>query len=76
MKVIFETEDDQEHLVYSQAPRFYSAIYEILEFLRSQDKYGFTLGDGDLSPGVVVGLVRDRIIQIVGDEAPSYGEIL
>jgi hypothetical protein len=70
VKFTFETDDPQEALMYQSAPNFYAALYEIKEFVRGQAKYGYTGGED------VVEFYREKINQIVHDEAPSFHEIV
>ena len=77
MKFIFQTEDEQEALMYSSAPQFYAALHEIRELLRQQEKYGFTLVQGQKEGSwTVVNALREKINQIIYDEAPRFHEII
>jgi len=85
MKFIFETEDVQEALMYNSAPQFYSALYEIKELLRKQEKYGYTLGytvgytlseETSVSSDQIVSVLKQKIDQIIYEKAPSFHEII
>lgn len=77
MKFMFETEDEQEALMYSNAPQFYAALHEIRELLRKQEKYGFTLAQGQKENSwTVVNALREKINEIIDNEAPSFHEII
>jgi hypothetical protein len=77
MKFTFETEDEQEALMYSSAPQFYAALYKIRELLRQQEKYGFTLSiETPVSQSYVVSALKEKINQIIYDEAPSFHQII
>ncbi len=77
MKFIFETEDEQEALMYSNAPQFYVALHEIRELVRTQEKYGNSLTKGDnQSIPDLVSAYREKINQIIYDEAPSFHQII
>lgn len=75
MKFIFETEDEQEAFMYSSAPQFYRALYEIQELLRTQEKHGYNLSTDACEPEVV-SVFREKINQIIYDEAPSFHQIV
>lgn len=75
MKFTFETEDEQEALMYSSAPQFYAALHEIRELLRQQDRYGYTLQRNPVTPTSVVMALREKIDKIIDDEAPSFHQV-
>ncbi len=77
MKFIFETEDEQEALMYNSAPQFYAALHEIRELLRQQEKYGNSLTEMDNhSIPDLVSAYKEKINQIIFDEAPSFHQII
>lgn len=62
MKFIFETEDEQEALIYSNAPNFYTALYKINELLLR-------------NPGYLVGELQDKINEIISKECHNFYDI-
>jgi len=73
MKFIFETEDEQEALMYSSAPEFYAALHEIREFLRQSEKYGL---ESSIQTSIeAIEFIREKINEIIYEEAPNFNQI-
>ena len=63
--------------MYSSAPQFYVALHEIRELLRTQEKYGNSLTKmGNQSIPALVSAYKEKINQIIYDEAPSFHQII